>query len=114
MITDASDPGGFKKRKPIPVNKLKEYCDMNHSDHNKRFKEEFLVRICLLTFRSFNTHLRLAVLNLVRKTTTTSFSIDIAAELNLQRSSCSVASYYTDISVSSSRLKILNHSSIVS
>lgn len=39
---DVVGPGKFVTIKPIPVEKLREYCEINHADTNKGFKEEFV------------------------------------------------------------------------
>ncbi|XP_032243017.2 tyrosine-protein phosphatase Lar isoform X2 [Nematostella vectensis] len=44
-------PGKFVTVKPIPVNKLAEYCQIHHSTGNKSFKEEFM---CIRTPGNFS------------------------------------------------------------
>jgi len=36
-------PGKFVTIKPIPIEKLREYCEINQADGNKPFREEFVV-----------------------------------------------------------------------
>lgn len=43
LFTDVVGPGKFVTIKPIPVEKLREYCEINHADGNKAFREEFVV-----------------------------------------------------------------------
>jgi len=43
LFSDVVGPGKFVTVKPIPVEKLREYCEINHADSNKSFKDEFLV-----------------------------------------------------------------------
>ena len=43
FFLDVVGPGKFVTIKPIPVEKLREYCEINHADTNKGFKEEFVV-----------------------------------------------------------------------
>ena len=40
---DVVGPGKFVTSKAIPTEKLREYCEINHADNNKSFKEEFVV-----------------------------------------------------------------------
>ena len=40
---DVVGPGKFVTIKPIPIEKLREYCEINHADANKSFREEFVV-----------------------------------------------------------------------
>ncbi|KAK2554980.1 Receptor-type tyrosine-protein phosphatase delta [Acropora cervicornis] len=39
---DVIGPGKFVTIKPIPIQRLPEYCAINHADRNKGFREEFL------------------------------------------------------------------------
>lgn len=36
-------PGGFITLKPIPINRLDDYCKLYHKNNNKLFREEFEV-----------------------------------------------------------------------
>ena len=36
-------PGKFVTVKPIPIERLHEYCEINYADRNKGFREEFVV-----------------------------------------------------------------------
>lgn len=40
---DVVGPGKFVTIKPIPTEKLRGYCEINHADNNKSFREEFVV-----------------------------------------------------------------------
>ena len=42
-FVDVVGPGKFVTIKPIPVEKLREYCEINHADANKSFRDEFVV-----------------------------------------------------------------------
>ncbi|XP_078353190.1 receptor-type tyrosine-protein phosphatase S-like [Oculina patagonica] len=39
---DVVGPGKFVIIKPIPIEKLRDYCEINHADGNKSFREEFV------------------------------------------------------------------------
>lgn len=43
LFADVVGPGKFVTIKPIPVEKLREYCEINHADANKSFRDEFVV-----------------------------------------------------------------------
>lgn len=43
FFLDVIGPGKFVTIKPIPIQRLPEYCAINHADRNKGFREEFLV-----------------------------------------------------------------------
>lgn len=42
-LLDVVGPGKFVTIKPIPLERLREYCEINHADANKGFREEFVV-----------------------------------------------------------------------
>ena len=42
-FADVVGPGKFVTIKPIPIEKLREYCEINQADGNKAFREEFVV-----------------------------------------------------------------------
>lgn len=42
-FADVVGPGKFVIIKPIPIEKLRDYCEINHADGNKSFREEFVV-----------------------------------------------------------------------
>ena len=45
VFADVIGPGAFVTIKPIPIDRLREYCEINHADRNKSFREEFVVSI---------------------------------------------------------------------
>lgn len=43
LSTEVMGPGGFITLKPIPINRLDDYCKLYHKNNNKLFREEFEV-----------------------------------------------------------------------
>ena len=48
LFADVVGPGKFVTIKPIPVEKLREYCEINHADANKSFRDEFVVSLFIV------------------------------------------------------------------